>query len=391
MTVRWLKGEPMDPFAVPAEPIPPLPGTTLIARGASTLFSGPTGTGRSALVEALVYDAALAGSRCAYLGSEITLDEFSARAAVIAERRDEEPDAEKLAEHARYLDLASTLVEAWGDPGAWVEGVVESYDLIVIDPLSAAASALDGDFDTSNAEYVRFYDRLLQPLTARGVAVVLVDNIGHSQDARKRAKGASAKGDKADVTIACRAHASPRALALQADKVRSVLAPFRPGEEWLFAESTQRVTRYDGAAPGESKPTSFRPTNVMAKVSELVARDEGLGKKAIRTAIGSNNRVVDLALDLLISEGFVEVRQEGSKHGHYQLKPYVQAEDEPAVLTVLEPCSEGAQSTLPSTVLSVPLPEGGHAAEHGGNGTTSEANRASVGSGSPYDPAGPFA
>jgi hypothetical protein len=34
---------------------------------------------------------------------------------------------------------------------------------VVIDPVSAVASAPDLDFDKSNDDWVRFYDRLVQP------------------------------------------------------------------------------------------------------------------------------------------------------------------------------------------------------------------------------------
>ncbi|MDP9417217.1 MAG: hypothetical protein M3P48_05150 [Actinomycetota bacterium] len=83
----WLDGAPMDPAAVAVEPVPALPGFPFLHRGVGALISGPTGGGRSSLMEAGAYDAGRAGLRVAYLGSEVTEAEFHARAADLASRR----------------------------------------------------------------------------------------------------------------------------------------------------------------------------------------------------------------------------------------------------------------------------------------------------------------
>jgi hypothetical protein len=98
--------------------------------------------------------------------------------------------------------------------------MVESYNIVVIDPLAAVASAIDLDFDKSNADYVRAFDRLVQPLTTRGVTVIIVENIGHDPDARRRAKAASPKGDRADLTFSCSATTNPVCRARRAEAVR---------------------------------------------------------------------------------------------------------------------------------------------------------------------------
>ena len=196
----WLTGTAMDPMAAKVEPLPALSGFPYLHAGSGAVIVGPTGGGRSSLIQAGLYDAAIAGLRCAYLGCEVTEGEFNARAALLAQRRGDDVDDGLRARLAlvRYLDLSSVVVQAWSDPAAWLEGIVASYDLLAIDPLSAVASALDLDFDKSNAEFIRAYDRLVAPLTAGGVAVVLVDNVGHAIEAKARAKGVSAKQDRAD-------------------------------------------------------------------------------------------------------------------------------------------------------------------------------------------------
>src|SRR5262249_23176288 len=154
---------------------PALAGFPFLHAGVAALISGPTGKGRSSLVQVGVYDAARAGKRCAYLGSEVTKDEFDARAAHLADvRRDEvnEEFCERLA-RARYLELSSVITQAWDNPGDWLLGISGAYDLVAIDPLSSVGSALDLDFE-GNADFIRFYDRLVQPVISAGVAIVLV-------------------------------------------------------------------------------------------------------------------------------------------------------------------------------------------------------------------------
>jgi hypothetical protein len=348
----WLAGVPMDPTATPPDPLPHRPGIPLAPdEGCGVVIVGPTGSGRSALMQACLYDAARLGQRCAYLGHEVTREEFDARAAVLAESRGDKLDEELLAalrDHVRYLDLSSVIVQAWDNVERWVADVERSYDVVVIDPASAAGAALGLDFDKSNTDWLRFYDALVQPLVNRGVVVLIPDNVGHAIEAKSRARGASAKGDRADVTFSCTPSANPVGLRITARKVRSVRAPYRSGESWLFVKSSQRIERQEAAS--SSSTATFRPTSIMEKVSRALEADGGLSKRAIRTAIGGTARNVDLALELLIAEGFVEARTEGQAHRHYSINAYHEAADEATVSSVSDPCRDRGADTVPSTV-----------------------------------------
>jgi hypothetical protein len=368
----------MDPAATPPEPLPALPGFPFLHAGACAVIVGPTGGGRSSLVQAGLYDAARAGMSCAYLGGEVTAEEFNARAAMLAQRRGDTVDEQTRAQLARvrYLDLASVIVRAWDrrDPrmtsgSSWADLILARYQLIAIDPLSAVASALDLDFDKSNAEYVRFHDALIQPLVARGAGVVLVDNVGHDPDAKSRAKGASAKQDRADLTFSCSLSANPPGLIVKAGKVRSVRAPFRRGDEWLFVRDTQRIVSRERGE--DDHASTFRPTGQMQRVSEAVEHDEGLSKRAIRTTVGGKATTVDLALELLIAEGYIAAEHDGRATRHTSLKPY----REPTVSTVSRPCPAPCPDTPPSNRVPVssPLREGhghGHGPSSNGNSPT---------------------
>jgi hypothetical protein len=318
-TPDWLVGRPMDPDAVSLEPLPTVHGFPFLHAGTGALISGPTGKGRSSLMQAGIYDAARVGVCCLYLGVEVTAEEFDARAGNLADVRgdDVDDDLRDQLSRARYVSLTSTITRAWDKPDDWVAGVKAAYTIVVMDPLSSVAGALDLDFDKGNSDYIGFYDRLVQPLADAGIAVALVDNIGHSQETSGRAKGVSAKQDKADLLFSCRSVHD--GLAIRCQKSRPIRATVRENDEWIFERDTQRIVpraKHDGTAP------SFRPTVLMERVSWLVEGDPGLSKRAIRAAVKGGNRYVDLALELLLSEKYVEVRRDGQTDAHHSLKPF---------------------------------------------------------------------
>jgi len=339
----WLIGTPMDPTAQTTDPLPTLAGLPFAHAGAGIVIVGPTGSGRSNLVEVGFYDASAAGLRCAYLGSEIPEPEFNARAAAIAEVRGDTIDDELIdrLKVVRYLSLAETIVRANLDPKTWREAVSALYDVVAIDPLSAVASALGYDFDKSNQDFVKFYDTLVQPVTDQDVTFILLDNIGHALEAQSRAKGASAKQDRADLTFAC--SKAPAGLLIKAQKVRSIRAGVKHGDQWLFDRNELTITPHNAAEPlvGSRSP-AFRPTVLMQRVSELVEAQPGLGKKAIRDGVSGRNNYVDEATRTLIAEGYIEQRLDSrGGHHHYPIRPF-NAESDGG------PCPDRAHFTVPT-------------------------------------------
>ena len=316
----WLDGTPMNPLAVPSDPLPSLAGFPYLYRGkhegSAALISGPTGGGRSSLVQAGAYDVARAGLRVAYLGSEVGREEFNARAANLAERRGDTID-EDLCEQLRrvaYLDLWTVIERAWNEPAEWVAGMRDRFDVVVIDPLSIVASALGLDFDKSNAEFTDFFARLIQPLVDARVCVVMLDNIGHAIEARTRAKGASSKADKADVTVSCKS--VPAGLMLTIYKPRSERAPFNRGDTFTFDRDTRRITAsvsthisaHDNPGTENNEPGTdeWRPTFLMERVSKLLEdQPNGLSKRTIRDRVKGQNGRIDQALDHLVGDGYV--------------------------------------------------------------------------------------
>ena len=106
--------------------------------------------------------------------------------------------------------------------------------------------------------------------------------------------------------LTCTLHAGP-ALAIKATKVRSVRAPFRRGDAWTFDRDTQRIERGDGEHQDHhAHETAFRPTVLMERVSRAIEAKPGLTRRALRTAVKGKHDVKELALELLIAEGYVD-------------------------------------------------------------------------------------
>lgn len=206
------------------------------------------------------------------------------------------------------------------------------------------ASALGLDFDKSNADYVAVYDRLVQPLVTAGLLVVLLDNVGHALDAKNRAKGASAKSDRADLTFSCKLVTRPvPAMILTAQKVRSVRAGFQRDASWIFDHETMRVVGHGHDAP--TVPT-FRPTVLMERVSRAIEDEPGLTRRALRTAVAGNHAAKELALELLVIEERVARRKQGQAVRHFSTRPFRADADAEVdtVPTVPKPCPRHGRS-----------------------------------------------
>jgi hypothetical protein len=363
----WLAGEPMDPAAELPDPLPPLPGFPFCHSGTGVLISGPTGGGRSSLVQVCAYDAAKAGLRIGYLGSEVTYREFQARAAMFAELRGDEitDDLRQQLARVRYLELDTVMTRAMANPKLWVAGVAHAFDVVIGDPFSAIASATGLNFDQNNSEFATFYDRVVQPYVTSGGTFIGLENVGHALEAQERAKGASAKQDRADLTFSCKRHDNPEGLLLTAQKVRSIRAPFHRGDKWLFDRDTLTITSHVDDGPG--RDPNWRPTVLMERISIVLEQQPGLGVTAVRESVNSKARNVDTALRYLIDDGYARLEQDGKTRRHYITKPYRSPDDVPTSMSLDVPTSMSLDvpdvpylsHDVPSTMSRCPPPNTG--------------------------------
>ena len=65
----------------------------------------------------------------------------------------------------------------------------------------------------------------------------------------------------------------------------------------------------------------------MERISEAVEQEPGMSKSKVRQAVSGNNHGKDVALELLVDEGYLRVEQKGQARRHYSVRLYRQAED----------------------------------------------------------------
>lgn len=278
----------------------------------------------------MLYDAAKAGVRGAYLGWEITKDEFDARGAAIARARDDELTPELLQQLAnvRYLELADNIAAAWTSPDDWLAGIADRYSVVVIDPLSSVASTLALDFD-NNTQYLQFHDRIVEPLKLRGCSPVLIDNVGHSENAQERPSGGAAKMWRQDLQYSCKATSHPvPGLVIQCKKVRGVRVPWSVGDKWLFERDSQRITRDAPAAATPAEAGTKRRTWYMEQISRVLedAPHDGDSRTSLRKSVGHRASYVDEATQTLKEEGYLEEVPDGRPRFRLR-RPYRQRDD----------------------------------------------------------------
>ena len=218
-------------------------GAPFLLPAHTAVLPGPEGAGKSQVAQTIAYDVALAGHRALYLSGEVTHDEFQSRALKISTTRDGElTDAAGDVWRTRvaYCDTDDALPMILAAPQAW-EVVCADFTLVVLDAVSDAAVATGLDFIRDTGDYLRFYSAFVHPCHGR-TALLMLDNIGHAEDAQNRAIGSRAKGQKVDIKLSSKARTNPSSLVIKCEKIRATRAPFKKGWKWVAYE-------HDCAAP----------------------------------------------------------------------------------------------------------------------------------------------
>jgi hypothetical protein len=239
----------VDVRAATLDPLGSLPGLPFMLPGSTALLAAPEGAGKSQLAQVAAYDVALAGGRVLYVAGEVTLAEFTTRGRRISEARDdgELTDAAVALWHERiaYVDIYDVLPVISRHAAAWPI-VCADFDLIVLDAVSDAGAALGLKFARDNDDWNAFFQGFVQPCQGR-VALLMLDNIGHAEDAHDRALGASAKGHKVDIRLWGKRREEPLSLVITCAKVRHTNAPFERGARWVaYPDAYTAASAYDG-------------------------------------------------------------------------------------------------------------------------------------------------
>jgi hypothetical protein len=292
-----------------------------LVAGKRYLIPAPAGTGKSLAILVVAAEVIEAGGTVAILDVENGADEYARRLQdVLAAHGGLDGDLAKACrDRLRYFEWPSVSV-GW-DAHDWADAV-KGADVVVFDSsrlmLSSAGLAED-----SNDDYSTFVSALLVPLARAGIATIVLDNTGHEE--RDRARGASAKADLNEVVYAL-AVGEP----FDRDKLGHLrLIRKRQRFAGLPAELQIPIGAgvYGPISEAEEKPDEFRPTKLMERLSEAVELSPGIGKRDLREAVKGRNDAKDVALRLLIDEGYITIEQHGQARLHHSQKLYRQLDD----------------------------------------------------------------
>ena len=200
-------------------------------------------------------------------------------------------------------------------------------DLAVIDGMTEAL-ALHGLNLKDNTEVAKFGRLLPRPLAQQGPAVLMLDHLTKDREGRGRyAIGAQHKLAGLDGAAFILDNRSPfgigrhgkSGLFIAKDRPGSLRQTALPSREGLFWFGDLHLAPAEWGVEAWLEPPAettqqqpFRPTVVMAKIAAALA-GKSLSTRAIRGAVSGKNDVKDLALELLVAEGFV-TRERGPRN-----------------------------------------------------------------------------
>ena len=221
---------------------------------------------------------------------------------------------------AEALDVA---IERKGAPTlAVVDGVTEAMGDIGLDP-------------SSGPDVAAYYGSSPRWLARTGAAVVLVDHVTKSRENRGRwAIGSERK--LSGLTGAAygfemirpfgRGKTGTVKVTVAKDRCGHVRQHEGVGRTIVMAELQSFPDGGISATlsiPEASDDGAFRPTWLMTKLSEAIVENPGLSTRALRAAVKGKNEAKDLALELLVNEGYVDVELGPNRsRQHVSLRPF---------------------------------------------------------------------
>jgi hypothetical protein len=359
-----LSALPIDPRTQSLDPLEVLSGLPFLPPGATAQLAAPEGSGKSQLAQVAAYDVALKGGNALILAGEMPLAECATRARRISEARDGELTDAAVAlwrEHVAYADIYDVLPAIVRHAAAW-NVVCADFDLIVLDAVSDAGAALGLKFARDNDDWLTFFQAFVQPCQGRA-ALLMLDNIGHAEDAHDRALGASAKGHKVDIRLWGKRREQPLSLVITCAKARLANAPFRRGQKWVaYADAYTPATVFDaeqidlegGEAPDpvavviealqETSPQGQVKLVRALRAAGVKGRDTDLRDRIKALAADPESPVVDVGrkgFELDMSQGV----SQGDVHG-----PYIGAGHGPPGRAIDENGKPGDTHTTPGPV-----------------------------------------
>jgi hypothetical protein len=230
-------------------------------------------------------------------------------------------------------------------PGSWVAlkpALACRPGLVIVNGVTIGMT-LNGFSPNDNADAAR-WQQITRQLGRGGAAVVELDHVVKDKEARGRyALGAQHKLAGVDVAlVVARRQEFGRGRVGEADLLVKKDRPgfLRRGAAGEKIATVRLTSAEDGAvtvsldapeAVSEDGRYEFRPTTLMERLSAEIERSPGMGVREVRASVKGQNKALEAALALLVSEQYVEVRVEGQKKTHFNNRLY-RAEDDPKVV-----------------------------------------------------------
>ena len=313
----------VDLFTKPREPVRWY-ASPIAAAGRVTLLYSPGKTGKSLIAMEVALAAAtgmpVLGSpagepiQVLYIDQEMTADDWHARLKDMGYGADDAPILNQ------RLHLAQ--LQAWPPMDTYVGGAAVLAEqarfgaqLVIID---TASKVIKGE-ENANDTHAAFYRSTVVPLKRAGCAVLVLDHTGKDLD--RGARGGSAKTDNVDLAfeLLTRGH---NLLSLRCSHAR-----FRDPalDEPAMIKRTETPLRHvleEHRQPLSNTPGSTRPTHLMERVSRYVEDTPGMSQRTILTAVHGKQDYKRLALELLVTEGYVHCESAPGGKAYRSLVPY---------------------------------------------------------------------
>lgn len=308
-------------------------GKNLLYPGAIHSVSGEPGSGKSWFALVVVAQEIAAGQDVLYVDFE------DRPQTLIARLRSLECTDDQITRHVRYIRPHVAL-----DPAAAtrLDAHAAGTTLAIVDGITEAMT-LHGLSLMDNEDVARWLSLIPHRLAAHGPAVLQIDHVVKNSDSRGRyAIGGQHK--LAGITGAAYKLLTVKSFGKQAHgHAKLVIDKDRHGDigpnGTTVAELHMDATDLRENAPIRAwldHPTQsvdddghFRPTVLMARVSDFLAKSNGASGKAITSAVrGKRESVLD-AIAALITEGHIRV-EDGPRGGsyHYLVTPFSADENE---------------------------------------------------------------
>lgn len=306
-------------------------GASLIPRGSIATLIGESGAGKSWLSAAFGLEQCRRGEGIAVFDFEDSEGRYIERLVALGYTKVE------IVSSVRYFNPYTALSEA--NLAIVIGELVPAPSLIIIDAATeAAAVAVPGASSNSSDDWARFMNSFVRPLRDKtGATILLIDHPVKDKESRRGyASGTQHKRASVDVALGLET-VTPFGRGASGEAILKLFKD-RTGHLRALANDSDVVGVVQYAAGGNGKlrvtidpPTerigAFRPTHLMEKVSLFVEGEPGRTVSQIRQAVPGNAGAIGKAAELLVTEGFLSVEQQGRSRLHTSVIPFRESDD----------------------------------------------------------------